>query len=51
MYAEFLPFDFRFPIIFPRKNLITKLIVKRYPENGKHVSGTNQTLSSLSAKF
>ena len=50
-YAEFLPFDVRYPIILPRKNWITKLIVKRYHENGKHVSGTNQTLSSLSAKF
>lgn len=32
-YAEFLSFDVRFPIILTRKNLIAKLIVKRYHEN------------------
>ena len=50
-YAEFLPFDVRFPIFLPRKNWITKLIVKRFHENEKHISGTNQTLSSLSAQY
>lgn len=31
-YAEFLPFDVRFPIILPRKQWITKLLVKYYHE-------------------
>ena len=26
-YAEFLPYDVRYPIILPRKNAVTKLIV------------------------
>ncbi|CAG2211547.1 unnamed protein product [Mytilus edulis] len=50
-YAEFLSFDARNPIILPRKNWVTKLIVKRYHELGKHVSGTNQTFSALSSRF
>ncbi|CAG2242219.1 unnamed protein product [Mytilus edulis] len=50
-YAEFLSFDARYPIILPRKNWVTKLIVKRYHELGKHVSGTNQTFSALSSRF
>ncbi|CAC5424074.1 unnamed protein product [Mytilus coruscus] len=29
-YAKFLSFDARYPIILPRKNWVTKLIVKRY---------------------
>jgi len=49
-YAEFLPFSVRFLIILPFKNWITKLIQKRYHENVKHVSDTNQTLSSLSGR-
>ncbi|VDH93667.1 Hypothetical predicted protein [Mytilus galloprovincialis] len=49
--AEFLSFDARYPIILPRKNWVTKLIVKRYHELGKHVSGTNQTFSALSSRF
>ena len=31
-YAEYLPQDARFPIILPRKNCATKLIVKHYHE-------------------
>ena len=38
--AEFLPCDVRYPIILPRKNWVTKLIVKHY-----------QSLSSLSTRF
>ena len=43
--------DARFPIILPRKNQVTKLIVKHYHERGKHASGTNQTLAALSSRF
>lgn len=50
-YAEFLPFDVRFPIILPRKQWITKLLVKYYHEQGNHNSGTNHTLASISARF
>jgi hypothetical protein len=50
-YAEFLPYDVRFPIILPRGSWITKLIVKHYHEQGKHITGTNHTLANLSTKF
>ena len=50
-YAEFLPYDVRYPIILPRKSWITKLIVKHHHELGNHTAGTNQTLSSLSTRF
>ena len=50
-YAEFLPYDVRYPIILPQKNWVTKLIIKHYHELGKHIAGTNQTLASLSARF
>ncbi|CAC5357995.1 unnamed protein product [Mytilus coruscus] len=50
-YADFLPFDARYPIILPQKNWVTKLIVKHYYEIGKHVSGTNQTFSALLSRF
>lgn len=51
LYAEFLPYDVRYPIILPRKNWVTKLIVKHHHEIGNHIAGTNQTLSSLSSRF
>ena len=50
-YAEFLPYDVRYPIILPRRNRVTKLIVKHYHEMGHHTAGTNQTLSALSTKY
>ena len=50
-YAEFLPHDARFPIILPRKNCVTKLIVKHYHEKDDHVGGTNHLLAALSTRF
>ncbi|XP_067050193.1 uncharacterized protein [Acropora muricata] len=50
-YAEFLPQDARFPIILPRKNCVTKLIVKHYHEKDNHTGGTNQLLAALSTRF
>ena len=50
-YAEFIPYDVRYPILFLRKDWVTKLIVKHYHERGHHNSGTNQTLSLLSTKY
>ena len=50
-YAEYLPFDVRYPIILPRKNWVTKLIVKSFHEQSNHSAGTNHTLSLISARF
>ena len=50
-YAEFLPYDVRFPIILPRKNWSTKLIVKFHHEMGNHNAGTNHTLALISSKY
>ena len=50
-YAEFVPYDTRFPIILPRGHWVTTLIVKHYHEKGYHASGTNQTLADLSSRF
>ena len=50
-YAEFLPCDVRYPIILPRRNHITKLIVKHYHEVGNHTAETNQILAALSERF
>jgi hypothetical protein len=45
-----LPYAARHPIILPRKNWLTKLLVKQYHELQGH-GGTNQTLAAISAKF
>ena len=37
--------------ILPRKYRVTKVIDKMHHELGKHSTGTNQTLSSLSTKY
>ena len=50
-YAEILNFDTKFPIILPKKDKITELIIKDQHEKEHHVGGTNTTLSNLSAKF
>ena len=50
-YAENLPYDVRFPVILPRGNWVTKLIVKHYHEAGHHITGTNHTLANLSTKY
>ncbi|XP_062566817.1 uncharacterized protein LOC134229115 [Saccostrea cucullata] len=50
-YAEFLPYDVRYPIILPRNNYVTTLIIKYYHEKGNHVTGTNHTLSMISSRF
>ena len=50
-HAEFLPYDMRYPIILPRRNWVTKLIVKEYHERGNHATGTNQTLAALSTRY
>ena len=50
-YADFLPYDARYPIILPRKNWVTKLIVKFFHEKDHHAGGTNQTLAAISSRF
>ena len=50
-FAEFLPYNTRFPIILPRGSWTTKLIVKHFHEAGHHVSGTNHILANLSTKY
>ena len=50
-HAEFLPYDMRYPIILPRRNWVTKLIVKEFHERGNHATGTNQTLAALSTRY
>ncbi|XP_074637789.1 uncharacterized protein LOC141896447 [Acropora palmata] len=50
-FADFLPYDTRFPIILPRGHWVKKLIVKNYHERGNHAAGVNFTLCQLSERF
>ena len=50
-HAEFLPYDIRYPIILPRRNWVTKLIVKEYHERGNHATETNRKLAALSTRY
>ena len=49
-YAEYLPFDVRFPIILPKNSDVTNLIVKHFHELYDH-RGTNFILTKLSTKY
>lgn len=49
--VEILPYDTRFSIILPRKNPVTRLVVKNYRDLGKHALGTNHLLSLMSEKY
>ena len=50
-FAEQLPYDARFPIILPRGNWITRLIVKDYHEQANHAGGVNFIFSQLSQRY
>ena len=50
-YAEFLPYDERFPVILPRDRPVTRLFVKSYYEENDHSADTNHLLSMLSKRF
>lgn len=50
-FAEYLPYDVRFPMILPRGHWVTKLIVKHYHEQANHSVGTNCVLSQVSEKY
>ncbi|XP_053373983.1 uncharacterized protein LOC128546731 [Mercenaria mercenaria] len=49
-YAEMLSYDCRYPVILPRHDWITELIVRHFHEDSGH-SGTNYTLSVLSTQY
>ena len=49
--ADHLSYDTRFPIILPRKNHLTKLIIRSYHKRNGHAMGTNHTLAALSERF
>ena len=50
-FAEYLPYDVRFPMILPRGHCVTKLIVKHYHEQANHTAGTNFVLSQINQKY
>ena len=50
-FAEYLPYDVRFPKILPRGQWVTKLIVKHYHEKVNHSAGTNFVLSQMSERY
>ena len=45
-FADFLPYDTRFPIILPRGHLVAN-----YHERGNHAAGANFILCQLSERF
>ena len=49
-YAEYLPWETRFPIILPRSHWVTTLIIKQAHEQTRH-AGTNQVLAQLSVQY
>jgi len=50
-YAEFIPYETRFPITLPRRHWVTTLFIKHYHQKDYHTSGTNQTLADLTLRF
>ena len=50
-YASYLPDDVKFPIILPRKEWVTKLVVRSYHETNGHVKGVNHLLAEISQRF
>ena len=50
-FAEYLPYDVRFPIILPRGQWVTRLVVKHYHALANHSAGTNFVLSQISGRF
>ena len=49
-FADCLSWDARHPVILPRKDWVTRLIIKDAHDQCQHM-GTNQTLSHLSRKY
>lgn len=50
-YAEHLPYRTRFPIILPKKSVITKLLISHYDALGNHALGINHLLANLQERF
>ena len=50
-YSTDLPAEVKFPVILPKKNHVTKLIVKSYHESEGHRMGVNYTINYLREKF
>ena len=50
-YIDFLLYDARYLILLPRKNWVTKLILKFYHDKDYYAGGTNQTLTATSSPF
>ena len=50
-YAEFFPYDPRFPVILPSEKPVTRLIVRSYHEENNNSACTNHLLSVLSRIF
>ena len=50
IYADYLPYDVKHPIILPRKSWTTTLIIRYYHKQAEH-GGTNQTLCFLTHKY
>ena len=50
-FAEYLPYDVRFPMILPRGHCVTKLIVKHYHEQANHTAGTSFVFSQINEKY
>ena len=50
-FAEQLPYRTRFPVILPKKNAVTKLIISHYDVLSNHAHGINHILANLQEKF
>ena len=46
-HADDLPYDVKSPIILPKRNHVTRLIVKNYHELDGHQMGLNYTINQL----
>ena len=49
-YAECLPWETRYPIILPRSQWVSTLIIKQAHEQTQH-AGTNQVLAQQSVQY
>ena len=50
-FAEYLPYDARFPIILPRGHWVTRLIVRYFHELANHSAGINFVLAQFSQRY
>ena len=50
-FAEFWPYEVRYPLILPRGHWVTKLIMKHLPELSSHAAGTSFILSQVNQRY